>query len=613
MLTINQILQQGRYRIINQLGQNGIGMGYEAYDNVLEANVLLKEIRDNLGKVTTAAQLETNKLAFTDQAKRLSEIKHESLSHVQNFFSEVDRHYLVTEYIDGNTLGELLEKNNSSFPLTDVGNWADRLLDGINYLHTQNPPVIHGEIKPSNVRLETNGKVKLMVFNIIKGADEKAETIGSNQTFDAAVLPYLPLEQIWDGLDAASQKVILTNYDEKSERILEQPLDTRSDLYALAATLYHLLTARIPADSLTRSIDILEGKSDPLQSPSKLNPAVPTEISNVLMKALEIKRENRFSSAVIMRQVLRTAFVRVKEREATEVKPAKPVEPQQAKPAEIKPIKREDDAVLEIPLVEQKPSELQTAPVVPPKNPEIEGEQARQLELIKQQLRKAEEQRLEAERRAAEAEKRLLEKEAEKPIAVEPATIKAEAEKPLIAKPAVIKPEPVQKFTPEPPAEVIPEPRKEVFAPEHTTDDFSGMFAEARKESNAFKKVAAAAVAFVVLGGAGFGIWSFTKTKSPETAPAMTSTNAAIPAPSVETAPAPTDETAPVSSYQATSDTTTQPPTSTEVKTETSNPTAIKKAATTPTPAQAKKPTATPVKTAETQKKVTLDDLLKDN
>ncbi|MEP6900390.1 MAG: protein kinase, partial [Actinomycetota bacterium] len=415
MLTTNQILQQGRYRIISQLGQNGIGFGYEAFDTVLEANVLLKEIRENLGKVTTSAQLEARKLAFADEAKRLTGIKHESLLQVQDFFSEIDRHYLVTEYIDGNTLGELLEKKNSPFPLADVGNWADRLLDALNYLHTLTPPIFHRQIKPSNIRLSSNGKTKLLVFGIVKSADDKAAMNGANQTLDAAVLPYLPLEQIWDGLDAASQKVILTNYDEKSEKILEQPIDARSDIYALAATLYQLLTARIPIDALTRSIDILEGKSDPLQSPNQLNPSVPREISDVLMKALEIKRENRFSSSVIMRQVLRTAFVRVKEREAKEVNQVKPetiaqvkpdtvtqvkpdtvtqVKPEtiaQVKPEEVKQIKQEDEAVLEIPLMQPNPVASPRPPVVVQKSLEIEAEQARQLNFIKQQLREAEE------------------------------------------------------------------------------------------------------------------------------------------------------------------------------------------------------------------------------
>lgn len=581
MLTINQILQQGRYRIINPLGQNGIGVGYEAYDNVLDTNVLLKEIRENLGKVTTAAQLETRKVSFAEKAKFLSEIKHESLLPVKDFFSEVDCHYLVTEFIDGNTLGELLEKKKSPFPLADVLNWADLMLDALNYLHTLNPQVIHREVKPHNIRLTPNGKVKLLVFNLVRNDSEKVNTANANQTFDAAVLPYVPLEQIWDGLDAASQKVILTNFDEKSEKILEQPLDTRTDIYSIAATLYHLLTARTPIDSLTRSIDILEGKSDPLVPPSQLNPSVPTEISDVLMKALDIKRENRFSSAVIMRQVLRTSFARAKEREAKEVKA----------------VKIEDDAMLEIPVAEPKPV-APKLPLVAPKNPEIESEQSQQLEFIKRQLREAEARRLEAEQRAAEAEKRLLEKEAEKPAAVE---VLPEEEKP------------VEEFVSTEQTEILPEPKYEVAVKENSSEEFSNLFSEPQKENNVFKKAAAAVVVLVILGGASFGIWSVVKPKSVESIQTVSSSNAANTASNAETTSTPTTETAPVSSYQVTSDTNSQPTDSPSTEDTTTNPTAVKtKTAATPTPV--KKPTTTPAKTPETQKKaVTLDDLIKDN
>jgi serine/threonine protein kinase len=586
MLTINQILQQGRYRIVNQLGQNGIGVGYEAFDTVQGSNVLLKEIRDNLGKVTTPAQLEARKMNFAKKAKTLTEMKHPSLLLVKDFFSEIDHHYLVTEFFDGNNLGELLEKDRKPFSLTDVSNWADSLLDALNYLHTLNPQIIHGEVKPQNVRLSPNGKIKLLVFNLVKSADEmNAATAG--QAFDAAALPYLPLEQIWEGLDTASKKVILTNYDEKSEKILEQMPDPRSDVYALAATLYHLLTARIPADALTRSIDILEGKADPLQSPSQLNSSVPAEVSDVLMKALEIKRENRFSSAVIMRQVLRTAFVRVKEREA--VAPVRQT------------VKVEEDSVLEIPVVEQKP--VAAAPPVAPKNPEIESEQARQLELMKKQLREAEQRRSEAEQRAASAEKRLLEVEieAEKHISFEPAAKETVAES--FANEPAFMPEVVE-FN--------------AAVTDSSSDEFSTLFAEPQKEGNAFKKVAVAAVALIVLGGGGFGIWTMTQSKSGESMQNISTTNAVIPAPSVQATPPAATEPTPESTYQATS-TNTEPADSpsTEAANPASNPAAaVKPKAATPTPpqtAQVKKPAATPAKTAETQKKVTLDDLLKDN
>ncbi len=618
MLTTNENLQQGRYRIINQLGQNGIGFNYEAFDTIQEKNVLLKEINNNLGKVTTPAKMEAHKINFAGKAKILTEIKHESFMQVKDFFSEIDCDYLVTDHFEGNTLGELLEKKKSPFPLTDVAIWADNLLDALNYLHTLNPQIILREVKPQNIKLSPDGKVKLLAFNIIRNADENGDKIITNQTFDAAVLPYLPLEQIWGGLDAASQKVILTDYDEKSEKILEQPVDPRTDLYALAATLYHLLTAQSPADSLTRSIDLLEGKEDPLQSPNQVNPSVPKEISDVLMKALEIKRENRFSSAVIMRQVLRTAFVRVKEREAkqgSQVKPEAVKPPEKAAPTnKTALINLEDDTVLEIPgaIVNET-----SAPKPAPKKAEIETDQIPQLELIKQQLREAEARRIEAEQRAAKAEERLI--EAEKHITFEPVRAKepeiVEESKPL--PPVANAPEISEKIA----VEKLPEPTVEVvkiatpeYVPAHSPEEFSGLFSEPPKENGSFKKIAVAAVALIVLGGAAFGLWSFIKPKSAESM----QTNTSITAPAVEPATVPTVETAPDSNYQATSETTAAPSVSNPAQTTqtTANPTtaAKPKTAVVTTPTPAKKQVPTTAKAPEAQKKaVTLDDLLKDN
>jgi cytoskeletal protein RodZ len=143
------------------------------------------------------------------------------------------------------------------------------------------------------------------------------------------------------------------------------------------------------------------------------------------------------------------------------------------------------------------------------------------------------------------------------------------------------------------------------------------MFSEPPKESNLFKKMAAAAIALIVLGGAAFGLWSFIKPKSAESIQTNTSSSVAMPASSVEPTTAPVTETAPESNYQTTSNTTVSPsvPALTQQPAQTTvNPAAVKPkiaAVTTPTPAKKTTPAA---KAPETQKKaVTLDDLLKDN
>ncbi|MFN3329748.1 MAG: hypothetical protein ACK419_02355, partial [Pyrinomonadaceae bacterium] len=205
-----------------------------------------------------------------------------------------------------------------------------------------------------------NGKIKLDISEI--GVTPKAK-VGA--TITNQNLHFIPFEVIFEQLDSASQKVLLSVYDDKSADILKQPADAKSDLYSLGATLYYLLTARLPIDPLERSIEMLEDKPDPLVPAHQHNPKLPPEISEAIAKAMEVRRENRFDSAAIMRQFLRTAFVRIRERSGE----------------------------LEITGFEDEILNLESEPV-----PVVD---------LMRKLQEAEAKRLEAEKRAAEAEQKL--------------------------------------------------------------------------------------------------------------------------------------------------------------------------------------------------------------
>jgi serine/threonine protein kinase len=605
MLPINENLQQGRYRIINQLGQNGTGLVYEAYDNVSETNVVLREITVKLNKVTTPAQLETLKLAFSEEAKVLTGIKHSSFIRVHDYFSEIDRHYLVLEAVDGEYLSGLLEQNNGAFPLSDVTDWGDQLLDALNYLHTQNPAIIHRDIKPQNIKVASDGRIKLLALAAARNSETAANTSISNLAFEATSLNYLPLEQIWGKLDLASQKVISNSYDERSEELLMEPPDARSDIYALGATLYHLVTARRPVDSLERSIDILEGKPDPLPSPSRLNPDIPPEISYVLMKALEIKREKRFESALIMRQVLKTAALRAKEREAQEAK------------------KQPVIAAPEIRLPEPKQLEHDRPPVAQ-SAPEAETDPQQQLELIKARLLEAENKRLQAEQRAAEAERRLRENEA-KPRPRETTTPDVHAyheEAQLLDLPNVLHATADQPRPEEDPSQVLDlshapvkteQPLAAVppAAVAHSSESFEFSYDEAPKDRKVLWRTLALTAGLLVVCGAVFGVWSFlsSNTAGPDRSiqsPAMSLTDSAKPEPTAESAPSTTTETTAQTNTAA-----VDAATPGLAETAAGQPAVKTKAA--PTPAKKQDIAAAKPSPAKQKKTVTVDDLINDN
>jgi serine/threonine protein kinase len=559
MPTANQLLQQGRYRITQPCEPNAPEKIYKAFDEAQKTEVVLKEIPVRVTKVLTAAQQEKMRQDFAAEAQKLIEIRHEAFQPVLDYFSEIDRQYLVLESVDGDSLAQLIERNKTPFALSDVANWAEQLLDALAHLHRQTPPVIHRDIKPQNIKLALDGKVKLDVSNLGKASPAKIGGSVTNQN-----LHFLPLELIWERLDSASQKVILNSFDEKSEEILKQPADARTDIYALGATIYYLLTARLPVDALERSIDLLEDKPDPLVPPARLNPKISPEISDAVMKALAIRRENRFDSAAIMRQVWRTAFLRTKEREAEEAK--------------------NKSAASVVKIGEQDILEIEAEPIP-------------QVDLIKR-LQEAEARRREAERRAAEAEKKLQEKEAKNIENTELSAIFKETPKPAAPTPKTV------------PAESV----KTAPAVENFSTENGVLFAETPKQSGSWK-IAVATGALLVFGGAAFGVWSFMK--APGIAPNQAVTNQ-LNTSSETPNPAPPEETAPTPNVQPTAEIA-----DTAIETapgETASPTAVSapagrnRSGVAPVAPKAQKPVAPTAKPATPEKKkLTVDDLINDN
>lgn len=323
MLTSNQLLQKGRYRIINSLANDHNVGFYAAYDTVSNANVVLRESVGSGGQGATPAQIESVNAAFMGDAKSLSGVKHDALLSVRDYFSEVDRQYLVMESVEGQDLGSFLNSSEKRPPVADVLKWADQLLDALGYLHGLPKPFIHRDVRPDNIRLTKEYRVKLLTAGLESWVGSGINAT-KNYSGDDIVLHYRPLEQLWNGLDPTSQKVIANSFSDESSRIITQPLDARCDLYSLAATLYHLLSRTLPSDALERAIEILEGNPDPLQPLSELEPTVPAEVSAAIMKALSIKREDRFASAL----ELRNALLRPQGKSSVEAAPA----PKQAAP-----------------------------------------------------------------------------------------------------------------------------------------------------------------------------------------------------------------------------------------------------------------------------------------
>lgn len=298
MLANDEILQ-GRYRIVRQLGQGGMGAIYVAEDKKRFGKlVALKEILIGLAKIPNPKQRENVRRAFEREAKILTQLEHDAFPQVIDYFLETERQFLVMELVHGEDLGELLERHQNPFPLKDVLRWTEQLLDALDYLHTLTPPIIHRDIKPQNLKLTKRGKIKLLDFGIATGSDAQIHTTITTHTFIAATQHYSPLEQIIKVLDANHREFLEQKFGERLTRIIYEKTTPAADIYALGATLYHLLTGQLPVDALKRMLEIWTGKPDPMPSPHEANPNISPEISNWILGSMAIERENRFASAV---------------------------------------------------------------------------------------------------------------------------------------------------------------------------------------------------------------------------------------------------------------------------------------------------------------------------
>jgi ankyrin repeat protein/predicted Ser/Thr protein kinase len=271
MLGTGDVLQN-RYRVKGPLGRGGMGAVYEATDLRLSRTVALKE---------TLVETDELRRAFEREARLLANLRHPALPKVLDHFEEGDGLFLVMEFIPGDDLGRMLEREGRPFPVPEVLGWAEQLLDALEYLHTLDPPVLHRDIKPANLKLVTRGQIVLLDFGLAKGSAGQMTRAGSR-----SVLAYSP------------------NYS-PLEQIQGAGTDERSDLYSLGATLYHLLTGVKPSDALTRAAALVNGQPDPLRPARELNPDVPANVSAALMRALALNIENRPRTASEMRRELR--------------------------------------------------------------------------------------------------------------------------------------------------------------------------------------------------------------------------------------------------------------------------------------------------------------------
>jgi eukaryotic-like serine/threonine-protein kinase len=264
----SQILLKERYRIAGPIGQGGMGAVYRAEDTLLSGRVCaVKEIM--LDPEVGQELLTQLQEQFRQEASVLARLDHPNLPKVSDFFTHEGREYLVMDYVPGHNLREIIDQalsEGTNLDESKVFDWTQQLCSALSYLHSQDPPILHRDIKPSNIKLTPSGLLKLVDFGLVKlltGDDARTVTVVQGQGTAA----YTPLEQ-YGGDDAHT--------------------DTRTDIYALGATTYHLLTGRAPATARERFLH-----PNALVLPRTINPRVSPGSEAAILSALALHPDDR--------------------------------------------------------------------------------------------------------------------------------------------------------------------------------------------------------------------------------------------------------------------------------------------------------------------------------
>jgi len=257
----------GRYRVENAQRVTGISALYEAHDLQADGPDGRCAIKEELLEAEMPADTFQVVAGFQQKVKALKMLDQAAIPHIRDGFTVADQAYLVMEYVEGKDLEDIMNETKDFLPTRDIYRWAIELCEALTYLHTREPhPLVFRDIKPSNVMIDAEGHIKLIDYGIAELVEEGKE--------------YAPLGT--DGYAAPEQ--------------YEGTVTPQIDIYALGATLHHMLTRTDPRLQPPFSF----GKR-PLKA---YNMNAPWEFGAIVMRALAYDPEDRFASMAEMLEAL---------------------------------------------------------------------------------------------------------------------------------------------------------------------------------------------------------------------------------------------------------------------------------------------------------------------
>lgn len=252
------LVLDGKYEILKEIGQGGMSIVYVAMDNRLNKQWAVKELKND-GSQSVEMQLK----GIEREANILKKVDHPVLPRIVDIIDKDGTVYVVMDYIQGLALDRILKEDGAQ-PQENVIEWAKQLASALDYLHSLNPPIIYRDMKPSNIMLQPDGRVKLIDFGTAK--EYKVENIAD--TTALGTRGYAAPEQFGDELGHGIYKT-----------------DARTDIYCLGATIYHIVTGKNPCEPPYEMRPIREW-----------NPALSSGLEKIILKCIQPNPEDRYQN-----------------------------------------------------------------------------------------------------------------------------------------------------------------------------------------------------------------------------------------------------------------------------------------------------------------------------
>lgn len=252
----------GNYKIIDKIGEGGMGAVFKGVDLMLEREVAIKMLRPELAQQPNVVE------RFRTEAVTLAKLNHPNVATLHSFFRQGEDFFMVMEFVRGETLDSMI-RQHGAMPCDQAVELFSMALKGIDHAHKMG--IVHRDIKPANMMLTETGSIKVMDFGI-------ARVLGT------------------DRMTRAGHLIGTAEYM-SPEQVRGEETDARSDIYSLGILLYEMLTGRVPFNS-TSEYQLMRSQIEDAPAPPRtFSPNIPLGVEQAIMRALAKKREARYQSA----------------------------------------------------------------------------------------------------------------------------------------------------------------------------------------------------------------------------------------------------------------------------------------------------------------------------